>query len=100
MQPRNRHDGDSVPDGSRRNHRLTTGGLKDSRPIARVSKDRNSRGANALACFREFPHAPRDAVDRLIAGADCSCDIAEYYLANCYDQVKSWIADRNAQAER
>jgi len=24
-------------------------------------------------------------------------DIAEYYLANYYDQVKSWIAERNAQ---
>jgi hypothetical protein len=24
-------------------------------------------------------------------------DIAEYYLANYYDQAKSWIAERNAQ---
>ena len=24
-------------------------------------------------------------------------DIAEYYIANCYDQVSSWIAERNAQ---
>jgi hypothetical protein len=24
-------------------------------------------------------------------------DIAEYYLANYCDQVKSWIAERNAQ---
>ena len=27
-------------------------------------------------------------------------DIAEYYLANYYDQVKSWIADRKTRAER
>ena len=25
-------------------------------------------------------------------------DIAEYYLANYYDQVKSWIAERRIQA--
>ena len=24
-------------------------------------------------------------------------DIAEYYIANCYDQVSSWIAERKAQ---
>jgi hypothetical protein len=27
-------------------------------------------------------------------------DIAEYYLANYYDQVKSWIAERQVQTER
>ena len=27
-------------------------------------------------------------------------DIAEYYLANFYDQVKSWIAEGQAQTER
>ena len=27
-------------------------------------------------------------------------DIAEYYLANYYDQVKSWIAERLAKTER
>jgi hypothetical protein len=26
-------------------------------------------------------------------------DIAEYYLANYYNQVKAWIAERNAQTE-
>ena len=26
-------------------------------------------------------------------------DIAEYYLANYYDQVKAWIAERKAQTE-
>ena len=25
-------------------------------------------------------------------------DIAEYYIANYYDQVSSWIAERKAQA--
>ena len=27
-------------------------------------------------------------------------DIAEYYLANYYDQAKSWIAERLAKTER
>jgi len=27
-------------------------------------------------------------------------EIAEYYLANYYDQVKSWIAEPQAQTER
>ena len=26
-------------------------------------------------------------------------DIADYYLANYYDQVKAWIAERKAQTE-
>jgi len=25
-------------------------------------------------------------------------DIAEYYIAHCYDQVSSWIAERKAQS--
>jgi allantoinase len=25
-------------------------------------------------------------------------DIAEYYLANCYDQVKAWITERKARS--
>ena len=27
-------------------------------------------------------------------------DIAEYYLSNYYDRVKSWITERKAQTER
>ena len=44
-----------------------------------------------------------DAALRYILGHDgvwntTADDIAEYYLAHCYDEVSSWIAARKAQA--
>ena len=32
-----------------------------------------------------------------VVWATTAVDIAEYYLANYYDKVKSWIADRKAR---
>lgn len=87
-------------------HRLALG-LKDEIVEAYREGAENRR----VMCLSLHPHnigRPNaakhlDEALRYILGHDGVCnttadDIATYYMANCYDQVSSWIAERKAQA--
>ena len=82
--------------------------VRDRRSAAGF-RARQRRGFLARrGCLSLHPHNPAKHLGEALSyilghdgiWATTADDIAEYYLANYYDQVKSWIAERKAQTAR
>src|SRR5437868_7510501 len=102
------------PDQRRRDARLEPGGgllpADDQGPVRHaLPRGRRERSGHVpIAAPAQYRPAKRGQASRRGAAlyprhdgvwATTADDIADYYLANYYDQVKSWIADRKAQTE-